>query len=365
MVTLSQQKQVLVEQSSRMMATDVSVHLAVAPTEESSARAALSACMDWMREVERRLTRFDAQSELCQLSAAAGRWQPASEMLFAVVREAVAAAERSGGLFDPTLLPQLEALGYDRDFSLLAKQANGYTLSENASAASNESWRAIQLDIRRRAIRLPQGTRLDLGGIAKGWAADAALKRFFRPFANVIVNVGGDLRLRGEAQPGENWAVGIRDPRADHLPAGENIAIVSMGRGGLATSGASRRWWYQGGQRQHHLLDPRTGRPAALWTPLDAEDTQARAAQMIATATALAPTAARAEVAAKVALLRGYPEALHAVEAAWNERGRAEPHLAAEEGVALLLVLGDGQIALSANMNEYLAVCGAGGTIWG
>ncbi len=397
MFSLSEQKQALVEQSSRIMATDVSVHLAVAPAEEAIAHAALLACMEWMREVERRLTRFDAQSDLCQLNAAAGRWQPVSEMLFTVAREAVAAAEKSVGLFDPTLLPQLEALGYDRDFSQLSRQASvGPTsaslpdpVSDGSDApvpaglpgrqarsgdfnrrragctASQESWRNIQFDARRRAIRLPQGTRLDLGGIAKGWAADMALKRFFRPFANVIVNVGGDLRLRGGPQPGETWAVGIRNPREDHLPTGDNIAIVSMGQGGLATSGATRRWWYQGGQRQHHLLDPRTGRPASLWIP-PASDNQedTNAAQMIATATALAPTAARAEVAAKVALLRGYPAALRAVEAAWTNHSEAEARGPLDESVALLLVLGNGEIVLSANMNEYLATCGAGGAIW-
>jgi FAD:protein FMN transferase len=366
MGALTQQKRTLVEASSRMaMANNVSIHLAVSPAEENSARAALQAGMEWMREVERRLTRFDARSELCQLNAAAGHWQPVSEMLFAVVREAVAAAEKSDGLFDPTLLPQLEALGYDRDFSLLNRAANEHDLAERESAASQQSWRAIQCDARRRAIRLPLGTRLDLGGIAKGWAADRALKRFFRRFANVIVNVGGDLRLRGGPQPGETWSVGIRDPRADHLPAGDNIALVYFGRGGLATSGASRRWWYQGGQRQHHLLDPRTGRPASLCTPRHSEDAaETDAAQLIATATTLAPTAARAEVAAKVALLRGYPAALEAVEAAWNEGGANGTHAAAEEGVALLLVMGDGQIVLSNNMNAYLAICGAGGAIW-
>jgi len=361
MVMLSQQKQALVEQSSRIMATDVSVHLAVAPAEETIAHAALLACMEWMREVERRLTRFDAQSELCQLNDAAGRWQPVSEMLFTVAREAVAAAEQSDGLFDPTLLPQLQALGYDRDFSLLSRAADGQTRSASVPSASQERWRDIQCDDRRRAIRLPQGTRLDLGGIAKGWAADTALKRFFRPFANVIVNVGGDLRLRGGPEPGETWAVGIRNPPEDDLPTGDNIAIVRMGQGGLATSGATRRWWYQGDQRQHHLLDPRTGRPASLWMPGVEE---ADAAQMIATATALAPTAARAEVAAKAALLRGYPAALHAVDAAWNNPGEAAARVSVDAGVALLLVLGNGEIVLSANMNEYLETCGAGGAIW-
>lgn len=141
-------------------------------------------------------------------------------------------------------------------------------------------------------------------------------------------------------------------------------AIVRFAKGGLATSGATKRWCYQGNQRQHHLLDPRTGRPAHLWLPSSAEggDTP-EAERLIATATALAPTAARAEVAAKVALLRGYPVALRAVEAAWNAPRRDGVPSQADEGVALLLILGNGEVAISSNMNAYLERQG-GGDIW-
>ncbi len=361
-----QQERRLVEQSSRIMATDVSVHLAVPPDKEASAQAAIETCLAWLREVERRLTRFDPASELCQLNEAAGEWCPVSELLFSAVREALRAAEASAGLFDPALLPQLQALGYDRDFAQLARHADDTAQTDNAVPASSGSWRGIHLDARGRRIRLPEGTRLDLGGIAKGWAADVALKRSLRAFPHAIVNVGGDLRLRGERSPGEPWSVGIRDPRHDHLPGpAPNIAVFTFHRGGLATSGATSRWWYHGGQRQHHVLDPRTGRPAQLWTfPGDDPTEMSDAGSLIATATALAPTAARAEVAAKVALLRGYPDALRAAEDAWEQRGKQATHLQADEQVALLLVLGNGEVFMSKNMQEYLDTCGGGGMVW-
>ncbi len=361
-----QQSLLLVEQSSRIMATNVSVHLAVPPAEEASAQAAIETCMDWLREVERRLTRFDPTSELSQLNDAAGEWRPASALLFSAVQEAIRAAASSAGLFDPALLPQLQALGYDRDFAQLARHADATTQTGSAVPVSTGSWRGIQMDARGRRIRLPEGTRLDLGGIAKGWAADMTLKRSLRAFPNVIVNVGGDLRLRGERSPGEPWAVGIRDPRYDHLPGpAPNIAVFTFHRGGLATSGATSRWWYHGGQRQHHLLDPRTGRPARLWVPAGDDSAEASDAErLIATATALAPTAARAEVAAKVALLRGYPDALRAVEDAWEQRGKPGASLQADEQVALLLVLGNGEVFMSKNMEEYLDTCGRGGMVW-
>ena len=187
-----------------------------------------------------------------------------------------------------------------------------------------------------------------------------ALKRYFRSFENVIINLGGDLRLRGRRQPDEEWAVGICDPRQDHLPGPKsNIVVLSLGRGGLATSGGTSRFWQQGNQWRHHLLDPRSGLPANVWISFRGEE-EDESARLIATATALAPTAARAEVAAKVALLRGYPDALHAVERAWA--GDAE--MKADRGVALLLVLGTGKVVVSANMQDYLDTCGGGGILW-
>ncbi|HEY7358106.1 MAG TPA: FAD:protein FMN transferase, partial [Ktedonobacterales bacterium] len=205
------QARLLVEQRARIMATEVSVHLAAAPGEEASARVALDSCLAWLREVERRLTRFNAESELSQLNKRAGQWYQVSALLFAAVQEALAAAQASDGLFDPALLPHLEALGYDRDFSLLARSSAETLPGEIPVTLPVGQWREIKLDTKARRIRLPPGVRLDLGGIAKGWAADRAAKRLLPHVANVLVNVGGDMRMRGGPQPGDTWAVGISD----------------------------------------------------------------------------------------------------------------------------------------------------------
>ncbi len=366
MATRSLQELVLVEQTNRIMGTDVSIHLAVSPEEERAAQIAIEAGMAWLHEVERQLTRFHPESDLCRLNRAAGQWHSVSDLLFTAVQEAISAAESSDGLFDPTLLPQLEALGYDRDFSEIAHSAADSPARFTAAPFPGGSWRDIQLDAKRQRIRLPRGARLDLGGIAKGWAADVALQGCLGAFANAIVNVGGDLHLRGERQEGEPWSVGIRDPQYDHLPGqAPNSAIIAFGQGGLATSGATSRWWYHAGTRQHHLLDPRTGRPASLWIHPNGESPDAtNPAQLIATATALAPSAARAEVAAKVAILRGYPEALSAVEHAWEQRNTRHAHLPADQEVALLLILGNGEMLMSRNMQEYLNTCAGGGMVW-
>src|SRR5579871_2464906 len=366
MTSIIAHERLLLEQKERIMATEVGVHVAVAPGEAASARAAIDSSMAWFREVDRRLTRFSAESELSHLNASAGCWFATSEVLFTAVRDALAAAQASDGLFDPALLPQLEALGYDRDFSLLTQRSGEADEAEVQASYPLGLWRDIKLDVKARRIHLPTGARLDLGGIAKGWAADRAIKRFFQHVDNVIVNVGGDLRMRGGPREGELWAIGIGDlDETGHADTSNHRAVITFGRGGLATSGSTRRWWYHQGTRQHHVLDPRTGRPVPLWMHAEQPEPEAiDAGSLIATLMAPAPIAARAEVATKMALLRGYPEALRAVEAAWQNDLSAAPHLPADRGVALLLVLGNGEVAVSANLEAYLETCAGGGMLW-
>ncbi|HEU5347481.1 MAG TPA: FAD:protein FMN transferase [Ktedonobacterales bacterium] len=351
---------VVVEQTRRVMATRMSVHIAAPPGDAGGANAAIARGMAWLEALSDRLTRFSAESELARLNASAGTWCAVSGVLFAVVAESVIAARATDGLFDPALLPLLEALGYDRDYDEIEHREIGQ--GNDVSFVAGR-WRDIELDATRLRILLPEGTRLDLGGIAKGWAADAALARYFARYDNVLINAGGDMRARGGAKPGEPWAIGIGNPLAppDAEPA-ENAAVLAMNRGGIATSGATGRWWNRGGERQHHLLDPRTCRPIPLW--VDASDNEQDTSSLIATATALAPTAAHAEVAAKVALLRGYPDALHQVESAWDAERVADAAPYGDEAVALMLILGNGSIVCSANINEFLNTVGGGGDLW-
>jgi len=364
-----------------MMATEVSVQLSTEPWRVLEAEAALAACFSWFAEVERRLSRFQPESELCALNRSAGNWFAASETLYTAVFVAIQAGFATNGLFNPALLHQLEALGYDRDFSLLSQReesADGSaTPAPPTRAESLTAWQATFFDSARQRIRLPQSVALDLGGIAKGWAADVALERYCQPFPGALINVGGDLRLQGGPQPGQPWTIGLRDPRdtsaAQVIPgdAGDvaeawNRATLAFSRGALATSGAVRRWWRKDGARYHHLLDPRTGQPLPLWTSDDAASAAhggsllaaAMREPLIATVTALAPTGAQAEAATKVALARGYTQAMAEVESAWARWGAVGPKEEWDAGVALIFTLSDGRVVHSHNLAEWLATWG-------
>jgi thiamine biosynthesis lipoprotein len=358
---------ITVEQTRRIMATQMSTHIAVPPDEMGSANAAIMRGMAWLEALSDRLTRFSRESELSRLNASAGSWCAVSGTLFAIVAESVVAARATDGLFDPALLPLLEAIGYDRDYSEIQHRETVGMSEANEESFVAGSWRAIELDARRLRIMLPERTRLDLGGIAKGWAADVVLARYFKQYDNVLVNAGGDMRAQGGPKPEEPWPIGIGNPLASPEDettgeSSEHAAVLTMSRGGIATSGANWRWWYRGGERRHHLLDPRTGRPIDLW--IDASDNDRDPSQLIASVTALAPTAAHAEVAAKVALLRGYPDALYVVEQAWDASRVAEVAPYKDGAVALLLVLGNGTVVCSANIHEFLTHVGGGGNLW-
>jgi thiamine biosynthesis lipoprotein len=239
-----------------------------------------------LQSLHRTLTRFDAGSELCALNARPGVERAVSSDLYAAVDVAVAAAARSGGLVDPTILPALERAGYGgsragtRPAPLEA--ALDHAPERRPAAPRTEAeWSSIEFAAERRAVRLPRGVRLDLGGTAKGLAVDVAAEMLAGE-AMFAVDAGGDLRVGGTA--------GVaREIRVDH-PLGGVVAPLTLAAGAIATSGLRTRVWRQGDGYAHHLVDPAREEPA--WTG-------------VIQATAYAPTAVEAERLAKVALLSG------------------------------------------------------------
>jgi thiamine biosynthesis lipoprotein len=233
--------------------------------------------------LHRTLTRFDPGSELSVLNAAAGQEVAVSPTLWRAVSAGLWAARASDGLVDPTLLPALERAGYagSRDGltpASLAEALRRAPARRPAEPNPAAAWAAIELDASRRAIRLPAHVRIDLGGTAKGLAADLAADALAH-HDSYAVDVGGDIRIGGR-----------REVRVEH-PFRDGIAHrFAVSGGAVATSGLRSRVWRTDEGFAHHLIDPARGLPA--WTG-------------VVQATALAPTALEAEMLAKTALLRG------------------------------------------------------------
>jgi thiamine biosynthesis lipoprotein len=191
------------------------------------------------------------------------------------------------------------AAGYDRSFELL----------EEREARRADDWRAgtaIELDARNGRARLEPGTSVDLGGIGKGYAAGRALDAMLvaSSLAGGIVDLGGDIAVRGEPPEGGPWLVAVADPRR----TGETLAVLALDGGGVATSGRDARRFGPAGSL-HHLIDPESGE-SALGGPL--------------TVTVVAPDPVAAEVNATTLAIAGL--------------GEAEAHIAARPRISALYV---------------------------
>lgn len=272
----------------RAMNTDVTLEL------YTRQRALLTYVEHMFASFERRLSRFDPNSELSRLNRCAGSACQVSAELFAALEMALRAAQMTNGLYDPTILPALTAAGYDRTFEALADKASYEWLAE-AEAPENgaeQSWTpvasplaSVRLDRLPLTVTRPPAVQFDLGGMGKGWTVDRAADLLYTegPF---LLNAGGDLYAHGYPGNEEGWLVELTHPL---LPE-QWFARVALANRALATSTIAKRRWRKHGQIMHHLIDPRTGQPAR---------TDALSVTVVADRTVLA------EIYAKTALVLG------------------------------------------------------------
>jgi thiamine biosynthesis lipoprotein len=281
---------------------------------DSKNSAPLTAVPDWFAAWEQTLSRFRADSELMRLNAQPGRWVQVSDTLWQVLQVALDAAQMSGGLVTPTMLRALAAAGYDRSLEALPPECPAIP------APSVPDWRSIRCNPQRRAVWLPPGMQLDLGGVVKGWAVAQVAQRLAE-YGPVLVDAGGDIAISGPRRDGTPWPIAVANP---HQPDGDGDLLL-INAGGIATSGTDYRRWQQGGQWQHHLIDPATSAPART---------------DLLSVTVVAPDVLAAETAAKVVLLKGSHAGL-----VWLEQ---QPALAG------LLITIDGQVTHSRRLSTYL-----------
>ncbi len=234
----------------------------------------------WFELWEVIFSRFIPTSELCRLNDRAGTPVRVSAPMFEVVSAAMQASAATDGLFNPLILPALEAAGYDHSFDPAT-----FTPGERPRADGVPDWHQIELDAEHLTIGLAPGTRLDLGGIVKGWAAQRTAERL-SSLGPCLVDAGGDLVARGTPDESGGWYIVIPEPGTANA-----LRTILLTDAAVATSGTDyRHWTGSDGRQLHHLIDPRTGQPAQ---------------SDIVSATVVAPDAIGAEVWAKVSLISG------------------------------------------------------------
>lgn len=275
------------EQSLRAMNTDIRL---LVVGEDGHTPECLRRAAGQFTVYERALSRFLPDSDLSALNRSAAQWTPVPPLLFEALATAATLSALTGGLYNPGVLPALEAAGYDRSFERLVQPQPGDHAAQAAAFPDTPRSeppppRPFELDHERRAVRLLPGVRLDLGGIGKGLAVDAAAAELAGQ-AGYLIDAGGDIRVGGESPDGGPWGIAVQDPRK----LDEDLAVLAIESGAVATSSVGRRRWVQQGAVYHHLIDPRTGQSAA---------------SDVLAATVLASRCAVAEVFAKAVVIAG------------------------------------------------------------
>jgi thiamine biosynthesis lipoprotein len=201
-------------------------------------------------ELEHRWSRFLATSEISALNAAHGRPRRVSRDTALLVVNAIEGMRITGGSFDPTVLGAVVRAGYDHSFEDVDDDVAG------AFRALQAGCEAIEVDDD--VVRLPAGVGFDPGGIGKGLAADLVSDEAIADgAAGICINLGGDVRVAGEAPAGDSWTVAIHHPTQI-----EPIALVGLVHGAVATSTTLLRAWHVDGDHRHHIIDPATGAPS-------------------------------------------------------------------------------------------------------
>ncbi|HEY2421757.1 MAG TPA: FAD:protein FMN transferase [Neobacillus sp.] len=227
------------------------------------------------QSIERTCSRFRSDSELSLLNQQIGKEVEVSNDIFFILTEAIRFYKETAGVFNPGILDALEKSGYSKSIEYIRGQK--LEIAEHPPVAVT----ILPFFLNKKKQTATFFSKIDLGGIAKGWVIDRAAL-LLENSGYGFINVGGDIRIFGSLPRPLN--IGIENP----FDVTKMISSLEVESGAIATSTSMKRKWRVNGKWQHHLIDPRTGSPAK---------------SSIVSATVTAPTALEADVLAKTVLL--------------------------------------------------------------
>ncbi|HEX7671728.1 MAG TPA: FAD:protein FMN transferase [Polyangiaceae bacterium] len=240
------------------MGTEVHFVSYVTPKlDEDAIREAMKKAHAEIVRIENLMTSWRDTSEIGQINLGAGHPVKVSAETIEVLKKSRWAGDISEGVFDITF----HALGDLWKFGDAAEQ--NPKLPDPGTVRARKKlvdYRKVEIDAEAHTVTLPAKMKIDLGGIAKGYAVDgAAAVLRAAGLTDFLAQAGGDLYGAGRKPDGSPWVSGIQDPRG---PRGDFFATIELTNHAFSTAGDYARFFFVGGKRYHHIIDPRTGYPA-------------------------------------------------------------------------------------------------------
>jgi FAD:protein FMN transferase len=264
--------------------------------EEKQARILAEAEM-LVRDFETRFSRFIQGNELDILKSQILPEYEVSEMLADLLQEAKKFYLETNGIFDPTIIGALTAIGYDQSFEKLepTNKASADITGIQSQHASRS--RFDELRIVGKTVSCPEKISLDLGGIGKGYILDKLEKNLFQDLQDFWISAGGDLIVKGNSEEQTGWEIGVQNP----LDPDKNIFKIKTSgeKLAIATSGVISRKGRQRNFNWNHIIDPRSGLPVN---------------NDILAVTVISSSAVQADVYAKTVLILGQEQGLDFIE---------------------------------------------------
>jgi FAD:protein FMN transferase len=229
----------------------IDARIVVYARDQSTAEKACIAAFARIAELDTIMSDYRKDSELMRLCAKAGGPPvPVSSNLMTVLRRAEEVSKRSHGAFDVTAGPVIALWREARKSGELPKDG------EIHSALSSVGWERLKLDPKAKTVKLEvPGMKLDLGGIAKGYAADEAQKALKKNgVTRALVELGGDIVVSGPPPGKKGWTIRVPNAGDDHGPVD-----LQFSRCAVSTSGDTEQFVVIGGVQYSHVVDPRTG----------------------------------------------------------------------------------------------------------
>lgn len=206
-----------------------------------------------MEDLEGMLSRFIDDSEIAQINERAGQWVKVSPITLEVIELGLKMGDLTSGVFDITIGAVLDLWGFGSGQYYIPSE------EELAEVLATVDYTQVEVDQAQGQVRIPVGTVLDLGGIAKGYIIDAGTDILRK--ANVqrsIINAGGDISVIGRRPDNTPWRVGVQNPQKPT----EIRWILPLDDQSVVTSGDYQRFFVYEDERFHHIIDPQTGHPA-------------------------------------------------------------------------------------------------------